>query len=746
MIGHGAGAPLDFATTGLRGSDAPDRSCNRTAIRVPFHAASVPGNTGSGRHGDASARSYGPGTGNGSGIAGMLRTRSLRELRSRFAREPRLWILVLVPVALVLLLASRQLKTSRADSAGGSPGAGGRGGANAVPSVDLALARAGLLRPEPEYTGTTRATREVAIRARSEGRLLSLNVDVGDAVRQGQELARLDDELQRTALRQAESELLSRQSEVVAARSRVAEARTRVEQARMDLSQRQLDFSRTRSLWGQGYESRQAAEQALTATRIARQVVSSEQQQVANLQAAVKAAEARVAAQRAIVAQEKERLSYALLRSPIQGAVTARMVDTGDLIAPGAELLRVGDFRFVQVDVLVSELELSQVSVGQPARVRIDALGGAEFAGRVDRISPQADPVSRQVPVAVTLDNASGRLGAGMLARVQFGVTRPLHVLIPETALSVARGGGGRGAGGPGGTGGASAGAGNGDPGSASRAGEPEEEVATVYIAVRRPAGEGKAPAAPEGAATSENGAGRGEGRRSGAGGGATPQLTVQARQIRIGGRADGQAEVVGGLRPGELVVARSSRPLRIGDTVRPSLLSMDALNERPGETTREEPREAAPGNTPDLPRGTGPTSGASTSGSGAGSFGRGTSSGGGRSVAPSGGGGTGSASGQGRSSFGGGPISPEIRTSIPALPAPVQSGGSGFRGSGSGSFGSGQRGGTGSFGGANSGNFGSGSFGSGNFGTGRSGTGPSSGSFGGGAGNGFGAGTGSGR
>jgi HlyD family secretion protein len=50
----------------------------------------------------------------------------------------------------------------------------------------VVLVRAGSLQPELEYTGTTRPTREVTVRARTEGRLLDLSVDIGDPIRRGQ--------------------------------------------------------------------------------------------------------------------------------------------------------------------------------------------------------------------------------------------------------------------------------------------------------------------------------------------------------------------------------------------------------------------------------------------------------------------------------------------------------------------------------------------------------------------------------
>jgi multidrug efflux pump subunit AcrA (membrane-fusion protein) len=458
-------------------------------------------------------------------------------------RDPRAFALrAVLALVILVVLGAGIVRTVQGQNPARRGGEGGPRGDAGPPSVDVVLARAGTLRAELAYTGTTRADREVTVRPRTEGRLIQLNVDVGDRVTRGQELARLDSELLRTALNEAEAELASRRSEASAVRAAVSEARTRVEQARLDHAQKHADYQRSWRLWGQGYESRQATEQRFTAARVARQVISAAQEQVRNLQQAAKAADARVAAQRAVVAQERERLSYAVLRSPVEGFVTARLVDGGDLVQPGEEVVRVGDFRVVRVDVEVSELELRHVSVGQPARLSLDALGGEEFTGRVERISPQADPVSRLVPVTVTLRNPRNRIGAGMLARVRFGSTAPQRVLIPETALQPgARGGGDE---------------------SASE--EPAERPGTVFVVEG-----GGRPASPDSGAT---------------GGPVSMLYTVRERQVRVSATGDGQAEVTAGLEPGERVVSRSSRPLEDGTEVRPSILSAEALGGSRGD------------------------------------------------------------------------------------------------------------------------------------------------------------------
>jgi multidrug efflux pump subunit AcrA (membrane-fusion protein) len=163
-----------------------------------------------------------------------------------------------------------------------------------------------------------------------------------------------------------------------------------------------------------------------------------------------------------VVAQTREQLSYATLKSPITGLVTQRITEVGNLVQPNGEILRIGDFSRVQVDVEVSELQRANIRVGQSVEVGLDAYPNQIFRGQVSRISPAAEPTARLVPIEVVIPIATEQIGSGLLARVSFESGKQERVLVPETAISQpGQGSGGvGGAGGVGGVGGAISGAG----------------------------------------------------------------------------------------------------------------------------------------------------------------------------------------------------------------------------------------------------------------------------------------------
>lgn len=383
-------------------------------------------------------------------------------------------------------------------------------GAQSQTAVEVAIAQTGRVQEEPEYTGTTAPLQEVSLRAQAEGRVRSLNVDVGDAVKTGQIIGELDDTLLRTSLNQAQAELASLRAEVARATNQVSNARAGVEQARLELQQAESDSQRQQRLFKQGAVAAQLAEQARTTARTAAQALRAAQEQVRTEQQAVAAAQSQVNAQQAVVAQTQEQLSYARLTSPITGLVTQRITEVGNFVQPNSEILRIGNFSRVQVNVEVSELELANIQLGQSVNVKLDAFPNQSFKGQVTRISPAADQTARLVPIEVVIPNSNSRIGSGLLARVSFESESIGRVVVGESAVSRAGG-----------------------------AGE-QNQTGTVFVVTAREGSQG----------------------------------TVTAREVKLGLRADGRVEILSGLKAGEQFVARSGKPLKNGETVRLSILS----------------------------------------------------------------------------------------------------------------------------------------------------------------------------
>lgn len=240
-------------------------------------------------------------------------------------------------------------------------------------AVDVAVAEFGSLDTLRQYTGTTNPVREVVLRARVEGQLVELNADRGDRVQQGQLVARQDDGVLTANLLQAEAELAAREGELARTQTLVANAQAQVARAQLEYQQSLADAKRLQQLAQLGAVTTQQAEQASTKANSNLQTLRSAEALIKSQQAEIATAQKRVDAQRAIVQQAKERRSFTLIISPVDGIVMEKKTEAGNLLQPSNELLKIGDFSQVKVIVEVSELDRSRLALGQTTKVRLDA-------------------------------------------------------------------------------------------------------------------------------------------------------------------------------------------------------------------------------------------------------------------------------------------------------------------------------------------------------------------------------------
>jgi HlyD family secretion protein len=302
------------------------------------------------------------------------------------------------------------------------------------PSVEVSTAKIQPLSPSVNYIGNTQAIRAVSLRSQVEGRLLKLNVEVGNRVTKGQAIAQLDNTLILTAISEANAQLAALQSEVTRLENEVKNAQVQVKQTEVELKQAQADAKRFKQLAQVGAVALQQAEISQTNADVAAQKVLSAQEQVRIREKAVITAQQRVKAQNATLAQVKERSSYSLLNSPITGLVLEKTTEPGNLVQPGGEIIKIGDFSQIKVVVPITELKLKEISIGQAVKVTLDAFAGQVFEGRISQISPAAIAQTRQIPVEITIPNPESKIGSGLLARVELGKNKQT-VVIPENAL-----------------------------------------------------------------------------------------------------------------------------------------------------------------------------------------------------------------------------------------------------------------------------------------------------------------------
>jgi RND family efflux transporter MFP subunit len=124
------------------------------------------------------------------------------------------------------------------------------------------------------------------------------------------------------------------------------------------------------------------------------------------------------------------------LQSPIDGVITARNYDKGDLYSAGKPVLVVEQIRPVKILINVNEQYYKQVKKGMPVEtITLDALAGENFAGNVSLVYPTLDATTRTFPVEVKIKNENERVRPGMFARVTLNFGTENHVVVSDEAI-----------------------------------------------------------------------------------------------------------------------------------------------------------------------------------------------------------------------------------------------------------------------------------------------------------------------
>ncbi len=282
------------------------------------------------------------------------------------------------------------------------------GGMSRAQLVEAASPERKTIMERVSLVGSLRAKQRVEITPKVSGRLVELRVDRGDRVREGQVVARLEDDEIRQQVRSAEAALQV--------------ARASLAQREAELKNRDAELERYRNLEKDGVVSSQQRETAEMGVEVTRAQMSLAQAQVAQAEAGLE--ELRI------------RLSQTDILSPLTGIVATRHVDPGTMVSAITPIVLVLDLSTMLTVVNVPEREINKIDVGGTAKVTVDALAGEEFAGRVVRISPMLDSQTRTAPVEIELENSGEHLKAEMFARVDLNLTTEREaLLVPRDAL-----------------------------------------------------------------------------------------------------------------------------------------------------------------------------------------------------------------------------------------------------------------------------------------------------------------------
>jgi HlyD family secretion protein len=371
------------------------------------------------------------------------------------------WLFIALAFAISLAAGCERpggVSALRADTAGASPAA--------THVIAVKPARA-TLRLTAEQPGQIQAYETTAMHAKIAGYMKNITADIGTRLEQGQLMAELwvpevvaeRDQKQAsvrqaiTGRQQAESFVKVAAAAIASAEAKLAEMQAGIHRAEAELARWESEAKRVEQLVRDKVITPSLADETRSKLHAAQATLDEEHAQLKSAQAAVLQARAErekaladlaAAASRVDVAEHEvarvdAELTYARIEAPYACVVTERRFDTGHLTQPGAAsepLFVVARWDLATIVVDVPEMSAIAVAPGDRALIRVQAIGGRTFEGKVTRSSWALDPKTRTLRTEIDLPNPEGLLRPGLYAYATIiAEEHPGVLALPNSAL-----------------------------------------------------------------------------------------------------------------------------------------------------------------------------------------------------------------------------------------------------------------------------------------------------------------------
>ena len=330
----------------------------------------------------------------------------------------------MLPVLLALTLAASGCSKSETAQA--------RSRDTAAKPVAISPVQKNSVRRAVDVVGTLAAVDQVTISSETDGKVREVLADLGDRVKTGQVLIRLDNEKQQYVFEQQQAALartLAQYGAPDAQHLPEIEQTPDVLKAHAEVVQATQAFERANELFKRTLIPQQALDDAQTALQSKRASHDAAKQSARNLRASIQASEA-------TMKLAGRQLRDAEIRAPFDGYVEKRLVSLGELVKAQMPVMAVVRLDPLKVVAEIPEKMAPWITDGRPVELHVDAYRDRAFTGKVTRISPAVNTATRAFPFEAIVPNADAVLKPGTFARVHVESGKVDDVLtLPYAAL-----------------------------------------------------------------------------------------------------------------------------------------------------------------------------------------------------------------------------------------------------------------------------------------------------------------------
>jgi multidrug efflux pump subunit AcrA (membrane-fusion protein) len=334
-------------------------------------------------------------------------------------------------------------------SCGGSK-ANARPGATAspTPAAIVVTTAAAIQRQLPRYfeaTGSLAGDVQTDVQPQTAGKVVAVGVDLGNYVKRGQMIARIEDADYKLRVDQAVAQLENAKAAVRQAEEKIGlkpgqnfdpERVAEVAAARSAFELAEKNLHRAEKLIESGDVSRSSYDQQKSQRDSLRENYQAALAQARQNYAAVQVARTNIANAQTQVDLARRNLSYTVIVSPIDGFVAERPVDVGEYLATTTKVATIVRTNPLRMKIDIPEQAIPDVKFGETVSLTTSAWPDRSFNGHIARLSPNVTASSRTLTVEAEIENSSGALKPGQFATVRILLPRSTAaVLVPARSV-----------------------------------------------------------------------------------------------------------------------------------------------------------------------------------------------------------------------------------------------------------------------------------------------------------------------
>jgi RND family efflux transporter MFP subunit len=291
---------------------------------------------------------------------------------------------------------------------------------NAV-DVKVGTADKHIIKTTYDMAGVLLPAQTLNIISKMSGQVTSMDYNVGDIVKAGDVIIKLETKTLNAQLQQAEASLQS-------AEASVQSAKNQAEVAKINLDIVQKSYNDAKVLYDSGASSKSQLDDVANKLEL-------EKKKYENAEGSAKnQAQAAVSTANANINNIRVQMENSVIKSPISGIVVTKSINLGEIASPNITLVTIADTSTLKLKGTVSQELLPLLQIGQEIEVSIDIYPDKTVKGRIENLGPMAVSTGAIFPIEIAIEN-SGDINAGLSAHAAIGIAQDSGVVVPAEAV-----------------------------------------------------------------------------------------------------------------------------------------------------------------------------------------------------------------------------------------------------------------------------------------------------------------------